>query len=253
MKAKNITLILIYLATGTIYLTAGLSKFAPENIGNLIGPVDIHKIFDSTAFIIFMEFIAVLQVITGALLISLRYSVLGLIIAIPMALGILLFTVIAGFGLTPIINLVLLVSLIYAYLVEKDALKLLLKRKIIGLKESKTYQLYPKDKYAKIALALIALTVVFSFLHNIVLNIFASLAFFFYTANLFQRKDYLFLDKVLIGLFFIIGIITVNAMLLKAIHPKAPYVLFILIPLSISIYILRLVYWRFFTDCKEPS
>src|SRR5699024_10670686 len=94
ISGTDITLIMIYLAAGTVYLTAGLSKLAPENIGNLIGPTDIHKIFDSTAFVIFMEVIAVWQVITGALLLSLRYAVVGLITAIPLALGILVFTII---------------------------------------------------------------------------------------------------------------------------------------------------------------
>ncbi len=256
MKSKisgtDITLIMIYLAAGTIYLTAGLSKLAPENIGNLIGPTDIHNIFDSTAFVIFMEVIAVWQVITGALLLSFRYAVVGLITAIPLALGILVFTVIAGFGLTPIINLFLLVLLIYAYLREKDTIRTLLKRDWSSLNNSASYKLFPIGRYAKIALGLIFLTVLFSFLHNIVLNIATSLAFLFYTANLFQRKNYLFLDYILIGLFLVISMAIVNVILLKEINDKLPYVIFFLIPFGISVYIIRLVS-RFFISRKPTA
>ncbi len=253
ISGTDITLIMIYLAAGTVYLTAGLSKLAPENIGNLIGPTDIHKIFDSTAFVIFMEVIAVWQVITGALLLSLRYAVVGLITAIPLALGILVFTIIAGFGLTPIINLFLLVLLIYAYMREKNTIHKLLKRDWGSLNNSVSYKLFPNGRYAKAALGLILLTVLCSFLHNIVLNIVTSLAFLFYTANLFQRKNYLFLDYVLIGLFLIIGVAVVNAMLLKEIGEKIPYIIFFLIPFGISVYIIRLVYWKFFTSCKPAT
>ena len=251
MNSKNITLTMIYLATGIIYLTAGLAKLSPGNIGNLIGPVDFRKISDSTAFTIFMNGIAILQVVVGALLLSQRYSVLGLIVVIPMALGILIFTIVAGFGLTPIINLFLLLLLIYAYIQEKGAIKSILNKDWkAGIYKSVSFQQFPNTVIPNVALCLIALTVIFSFLDNIVLNITTTLAVLLFTINLFQRKDFLPLDKILIVLFFIISCIIVNGMMLNKMISKGFYIVFLLIPISLLLYLIRLIYWKYLKSKK---
>ncbi|WKZ62422.1 MAG: hypothetical protein QY315_11700 [Saprospiraceae bacterium] len=246
MSSKYITLIMIYLATGIIYLTAGLSKFSPGNIGNLIGPVDYHKISDSTVFLLFMQGIAVLQVVVGALLLSQRYSVFGLIMVLPMSLGILIFTIVAGFGLTPIINLLLLLLLLYAFYLEKEAIRQLFRKDRKGiLFKSPSFQQFPERLVPNIALILIGLTVLVSFLDNIVLNILTTTALLLFTINLFQRKDYIFADKILIFLFLMISSISVNGMLINKMIAKGFYVVFLLIPMGILIYLFRLVYWKF--------
>jgi len=245
MDSKKFTLLMIYLSIGTIYLTAGLSKLAPENIGNLIGPVDAHQIFNSTTGIIFMDIVAVLQIIIGALLLSLRFSFLGLIAAIPLSLGILVFTIVTGFEFTPIINLILLMLLIYAGIQEKVPVSKILKNHYKSFKSAVSYQEFPKARYSKIALSLVALSAIFFFLHNFVLNILVSLAFIFFTINIFQRKDFLTLDKILIVFFLIISTAVVNALLFKNIGGKILLFIFLLIPLGVLIYIIRLIYWKF--------
>lgn len=97
MSSKDFTVLLIRLALGLIYLTAGFSKLAPHLIGNVIGPVDPKMLFDSEFFRVFMLFVAVYQIIAGALLLSQRYSVYGLILLFPIALGIMIFTFVIPF------------------------------------------------------------------------------------------------------------------------------------------------------------
>ena len=143
-------------------------------------------------------------------------------------------------------NLLLLLLLLYAFYLEKEAIRQLFRKDRKGiLFKSPSFQQFPERLVPNIALILIGLTVLVSFLDNIVLNILTTTALLLFTINLFQRKDYIFADKILIFLFLMISSITVNGMLINKMIAKGFYVVFLLIPMGILIYLFRLVYWKF--------
>lgn len=253
MNSKEITHLLIRLMLGITYLTAGLSKLSPDNIGNIIGPVKMEQIFDTPPLALFFQFVAIYQTITGALILSQRYSVIGLILLFPLSTGILLFTIIAGFGLTPIINLILLLLLVVLMSSEKKTIISIMKFNFKSISQSISFQHYHEKRNPIIAFSMIALFFVFIFLHNIILNFIITTALIFFTLNLFQRKDYLLLDKILLGLFFVISFIIINGILLNKLIPKIFYSVFLLIPLGLLLYITRILYWKFSVSGKNKK
>ncbi|TDN87632.1 hypothetical protein DET49_11180 [Salegentibacter sp. 24] len=244
MTSKQATLLLIRLSLGIIYLTSGLSKLAPEHLGNIIGPVGLEKAFSVYGIAIFIDITALIQILVGALCLSQRYAILGLVILFPLSVGIFIFTLVAGFGLTPIINALLLALLLYALVAEKEAVQKLVKFKIQGLRSSNPYLSYSNKKIPDLALILVCLTSVLSFLEGLILNLLATISFILFFINLFQRKDYLFLDYLILATFFLVSFIIVNAMVLNRFIPKAFYVVFFLIPIGFILYMARIIYWK---------
>lgn len=250
MTSKEITTLLIRLALGLIYFTAGFSKLSPDYLGNIIGPVDLSKVYDSPAIESLMIFAAIYQIISGALILSQRYSVLGLLLLFPLAVGILIFTIIAGFGGTPFINGLILLLLIYALVQEKSAVLQILKFNFKTVPTPTAFQMFPNRLLPHLALGLTILTACLSFLDNPVLNVLLSVVLLLFTLNLFQVKKYLPLDKILIILFFMIGFVIINGIVFNKIVPKAFYLVFVLIPFGLLLYIIRLIYAKFAKNKK---
>lgn len=251
MKSKELTTIIIRLTIGLIYLTAGFSKLSPEYLGNIIGPVDLGRIYTSSLIDVLMTIAAIYQIVAGALILSQKYSVVGLILIFPLALGILIFTIFAGFAATPIINLFILLLIIFALFQDKKSVGQILKLNFTAIKSSKSSLQFPNKLLPNVALGLTILTSCLTFLDNPILNILLTFVLLIFTANLFQVKNHLLLDKILFVLFFGIGFIIINGILLNQIIPKAFYSVFALIPLGFLIYLIRLIYWRFSKNKKN--
>lgn len=245
MKSKELTTLIIRLSLGLIYLTAGFSKLSPDYLGNIIGPVDLGKAYESTTIDILMAIAAIYQIISGALILSQRYSVVGLILVFPLALGILIFTIVAGFAATPIINLFILLLLIYALFQEKKSVKQIIKLNFKSITSSNAFQQFPNKLLPNIGLGLTILIIGLTFLDNPILNVLLTVALLLFTINLFQVKNYLLIDKMILVLFFSIGLIIINGILLNQIIPNAFYSVFVLIPFGFLLYLIRLIYWRF--------
>jgi uncharacterized membrane protein YphA (DoxX/SURF4 family) len=111
MKLLDLTALLIRLSVGFVLFSAGFSKLAPDQIGNLIGPVYIPFGSDSIILTAIWYFVALVEVISGALLLSQKFCMPGLLLSCFTFAGILLFTIMAGFGLTILINVFLLMLL----------------------------------------------------------------------------------------------------------------------------------------------
>lgn len=246
MNSKQLTLLLIRLSLGIIYMTSGLSKLAPEYLGNIIGPVNLEKAYESNSIHILMNITAIIQTLLGSLILSQRYSIIGLIFLLPLSVGILIFTIYAGFGLTPIINLLLLLLLIYLLTQEKKSVKKLMNLKIEGYRVSKSYLRFSQKRLSNSAILFIIITALLTFWKSPLVNFTATISLILFLANLFQRKDYLFADYLLLGLFFIIGFIIINGILLNQIIDKAFYSVFLLIPLGFLIYLASLIYRKLF-------
>lgn len=242
MTNTSFTTLMIRLSLGFIYLSAGLGKLAPEHIGWLIGPPDIANFVDWQWLIMIYPLIAIYQIIAGALTLTQRYSLLGLIALVPLSIGILVFTIVAGFSGTPFINAFLLVLNLFALWVEKDAIRKLWQRDFSASDQSATVILFPAKLLPHISLTLILVATGISFFHgSIVLNILITTALLLLTINLFQIREYLWIDKLIIALFFIICCTPINAHYLNKIVPTAYYSVFVLILIGFVLYFLRLI------------
>lgn len=136
MKIALLILLLINCGLGFIYYSAGLSKLAPYEIGNFIGPVDLGAQLQSELIKMMMLLVAVYQFVVGFLILSIRYALIGQIMLLPISFGILIFTIVAGFELTPMINGFLLLCNILILLSERKAIRGILKRDKTFLHES---------------------------------------------------------------------------------------------------------------------
>jgi len=241
MSSKAFTALMIRLSLGLIYLSAGLGKLAPTQIGWLIGPPDIADFVDWQWLIMAYPLIATYQIIAGALTLTQRYSMLGLLTLLPLSIGILTFTLIAGFKGTPFLNAFLLGLNLFALWVEKDAIRKLWQRDFSAFGQSATATIFPAKLLPHISLVLILIATGLSFFHDsIVLNMLVTAALLLLTINLFQVRDYLWVDKLIIVLFFVICFIIINRVYLRAIGGTIQFAS-LLILVGFVLYFLRLI------------
>lgn len=108
-------------------------------------------------------FIAISQVMAGALVLSQRYSVLGLIMLIPMNLGILLVTISQNWAGTPYVDAVFTTLNIFALLYEWNTLKFLLfpEQSSIQL-PLRVNQLFPGTKFPLLIIGIFGISCVLS-------------------------------------------------------------------------------------------
>ncbi|KAB1065114.1 hypothetical protein [Salibacter halophilus] len=242
---KNIISLFFRLVLGFVYLTAGFSKLAPDYIGNVIGPSRVPDELFSACVLYLFYAIAFLQVVAGILVLSLRYAGAGLLLLLPLTLVIFIFTLLAGFGATPLINVVLLGITTFEIYREYYA---------FSNQERVNPFLYYlsgkiKNQYSKkltqiiIGLSVLSLfTVLFPSIH---LNILLSLALGLLTFMLLRLSHLATIDKVLVVLFTLFGLSVLNGIWLKEIDPRFFYKALVLIPIGTIIGLLRMVWYRY--------
>ncbi|PJJ76047.1 hypothetical protein BXY57_1646 [Thermoflavifilum aggregans] len=254
MNSWEFTKILFSLCLGLIYWSAGLSKLAPYHIGNFIGPVDLDKVFNSPVIHIGMILIAAYQVISGTLLLSQKYNFLGVMLSFPMSLGIFLFTAFTGFELTPLINLFLLAMLTYVLLQEKESVSYVIRMRFKdALKNSSHYNIPVNTRMEVIAITISFLIVPLSFfIQGILLPLLASLSLLLFTIQMFQtRKLFLLIDKTLLILVIIDGIMIVNGVYLISLFRPFFIIAFSLIPICFLLYLIRIGYYAYLRSSRR--
>ncbi|MCH7411807.1 hypothetical protein MM239_20640 [Belliella sp. DSM 111904] len=253
MNNRQLTALMIRLALGFIYLSAGLSRLAPEYLGNIIGPVYLPEILKSD-FIIFIWYSsAIYEVIVGSLILSQKYSPHGLLLVIPLSIALLILTIFLGFGATPIFNCFFTIFLIFALIQEKIPYKKILQGDSTALNRSKTPQLYPAKQLSLLSLTLIILTIGLIFWQGYHLNILASLAILGITINLFQFRNYYKTDYFFIFLFFAIAMIALNGNIIKHTLNNFIYWQFGLIGFAMLLFLLRIGISRLIGTAGQKS
>jgi hypothetical protein len=221
MSNHEFTSFLIRLALGFIYLSAGWAKFAPNDLGNLIGPVDISHVTESIVILTTFKLIGFFQMGIGALILSQRYSLIGLLALFPLSLGIFIFTLVAGFGGTLLFNFVFLLMNCYALMIEKENVEKLINTRSFKNFKSVVSEDFPNAALPHMSFVLLYVLLLISFWgSNIILNMLGSgiiLAFF---ANLLQYKKLFVLDKTILILFLLICLITTNGIILNRLIDK---------------------------------
>jgi uncharacterized membrane protein YphA (DoxX/SURF4 family) len=144
MTFKDFNALLIRLFLGYLFTSSGLCKLTNGHFGQLIGPPLLIEQLTPHGLRTFAFFIAISQVMSGALVLSQRYSLLGLIMLVPMNLGILMVTISQNWRGTPYVDAVFTALNLLALLYEWNTLKFLVlpEATILSL-PPKTNQLFP--------------------------------------------------------------------------------------------------------------
>ena len=101
MRLSDIYLLLIRLLLGYVFASAGLCKLTAGQFGQLIGPPTADMLPGLEGI---WGFLATAQVLTGALVLSGRWGLAGLLALLPLNVGILAYTIGNHWMGTPFVN-----------------------------------------------------------------------------------------------------------------------------------------------------
>jgi len=241
MNNQEFTSFLIRLSLGFIYLSAGWAKFAPNDLGNLIGPVDISHVTESVAILTTFKFIGFFQMVIGALILSQRYSLFGLLALFPLSFAMFVFTLVGGFGGTPIFNFIFLLMNCYALIIEKENIKKLIARRNLSNIDSVVSKDFPNEKLPHLSFGLLLILVLTSFWQSgLIINVIGTSFIAVIFLNLFQYKKFNLLDRIILLLFLLICFSVTNGIVINKFIDKFYYSIFYFIFLGFVIYFIRL-------------
>jgi len=246
MTNNHFTALMIRLSLGFIYLSAGWAKLASDYLGHIIGPPDLSSFTHSQILILSQDVVAIFQIIVGALILSQKHSLLGLILLIPLSIGILIFALVAGFGGTPVINLFLLILNLLALTVEKKPIQSIKKFDYSRIFKSEISKLYPQSGLNITSAVLIFIIICGTVYPGNWLNVIATIYILLTTLNLLQFQPVLFIDKIIFFLFFVICFIVINGQFLNSLVPGAYHSVFYLILFGFVLFFIRLGFFRFY-------
>lgn len=159
MTLKDFYALLTRLFLGYIFFSSGLCKLSNGHFGQLIGPPLLVEELEKYQLGGFAIFLAFSQVMTGALILSQRWSLLGLIMLVPMNASILAATISMQWQGTPYVNGFLLILNLIVLLYEWKTLRFFLLPETAAIQlPGNTHRLFPHTSLAisVVAVALVA-------------------------------------------------------------------------------------------------
>jgi uncharacterized membrane protein YphA (DoxX/SURF4 family) len=201
MTFKDVNALLIRLFLGYLFTSSGLCKLTDGHFGQLIGPPLLIDQLTPHGLRGFAFFIAVSQVMSGALVLSQRFSVLGLIMLVPMNLGILAVTISQNWRGTPYVDAVFTVLNLLALLYEWPTLKFLLFPETTSVRiPPKVNQFFPESKLPIILIGLFGIGC-FSSRHSYpVTTVVAASAYALIYLHLFRSQSFMWSYRLVLGL-----------------------------------------------------
>lgn len=140
MPLRDVYLLLIRLLLGYVFASSGLCKLTGGQFGQLIGPPTAMM---APGLAPIWPFLATMQVLVGALVLSGRWGLLGLIGLVPLNAGILAYTVGNHWTGTPLVNGLLLVLNLLALLAEWPWMRGLLVPEMLPTEAPRLVRLFP--------------------------------------------------------------------------------------------------------------
>ncbi|MEZ4905100.1 MAG: hypothetical protein R2822_26805 [Spirosomataceae bacterium] len=191
MTFKDFNALLIRLFLGYLFTSSGLCKLTDGHFGQLIGPPLLIEQLTPHGLRTFGFFIAISQVMTGALVLSQRYSLLGLIMLVPMNLGILMVTISQNWTGTPYIDAVFTSLNLLALLYEWNTLKFLLLPEQTNLRiPSNVNQFFPNNWLAISSIGFLGLACVVSRYSYLATTLVAAFAYVLAYFNVFRSQNF---------------------------------------------------------------
>lgn len=201
MKTKDFYVLLIRLFLGYVFASAGLCKLTDGQFGQLIGPPLLIKQLAQYDLELFGYFIALSQVIVGMMVMSQRYSVLGLIMLVPVNVSILMVTISQNWKGTPYVDAVFVALNVLALLYEWKSLRFLVLPDSTEIKAPpRVNELFPHVWWGTLGIVFGTLGGCLGIWSLPAALAFGSLAFLSMYANVFTFKNYHFLEKIILSL-----------------------------------------------------
>lgn len=166
LPLRDIYLLLIRLLLGYVFASSGLCKLTDGQFGQLIGPPLLIKDLAQHGLAGLGYFLASSQVLIGALVLSGRWSLLGLVSMVPLNAGILAFTLAAHWKGTPFVNGFLLLLNLLALAAEWPTLRFfLLPESTAPAAPAQLIQLWPGWRLPTLTLLLTGSALLAALLH----------------------------------------------------------------------------------------
>lgn len=231
MTFKDFNVLLIRLFLGYVFTSSGLCKLTEGHFGQLIGPPLLIEQLTPHGLRTFGFFIAVSQVLVGALVLSQRYTVLGLIMLIPMNVGILMVTISQNWKGTPYVDAVFTTLNILALLYEWNTLKFLLfpEQTSIPL-PLKTNQLFPAGKLPLLIIGIFGICCITSRYEIYVTSTLATVGYSLAFYHVFTSQQFPLLYRLVIILSFLS---IVSMTWVGLLHKSMPFNPFFLVAIPI--------------------
>jgi hypothetical protein len=172
MNLKDFYSLLARLLLGYVFFSSGLCKLADGHFGQIIGPPFLIADLEPHRLGGFGIFLAFSQVMTGALVLSQRWSLLGLVMLVPMNVSILAATISMGWSGTPYVNGFLLLINLLALMYEWKTLRFFLNPENTATQlPTRTHQLFP-DFWLALGVLLVAFLAAATarFLHPVMIS-----------------------------------------------------------------------------------
>jgi len=211
MSNKDFFVLLIRLCLGYIFLSSGLCKLTEGQFAQLIGPPLLIEQLEEYGLELFGYIIAISQVLIGGLVMTQRFSLIGLIALVPINFGILSVTLSQQWTGTPFVNAFFLGLNIIALIYEYPSLKILLQTKATStLRVPKSIQLFTDWRFPVALLLLLGVGIGASFFSLFWTTLIGSIFFALLGYYLFWAQAYHLLQALVLGCFFICILMITN-------------------------------------------
>jgi uncharacterized membrane protein YphA (DoxX/SURF4 family) len=200
MKTRDFYLLLIRLFLGYVFASSGLCKLSDGQFAQLIGPPYLIKQLAEYDLALFGYFIAYSQVLVGFLVMSQRFSLLGLVMLLPINLSILLVTTSQHWQGTPYVNAFLSLLNLLALLGEWKSLRFFLLPASEVQMPPRVNELFPQSKWAFVGLGLGILAALIAPFWPALTTYPAALAWVAMYVNVFQFTGFRGIEKWILGL-----------------------------------------------------
>ncbi|ULQ57239.1 hypothetical protein KJS94_03375 [Flavihumibacter rivuli] len=202
MTPKDFFLLLVRLFLGYIFLSSGMCKLTDGQFGQLIGPPQLIKLLAKYNLELFGYYVATSQVIIGALAMSQRFSLLGLVAMVPMNASILMVTYSQQWTGTPFVNGFLLLLNLLCLLQDWKVLRLFFAaRRPSEVVIPHAVRAFPATLIPLVMLGLMVVGIAFAPYSYQTARAFAALALILVFVNLFQYPAFLLPEKAILVLF----------------------------------------------------
>ena len=189
---------------GYVFLSSGLCKLTEGQFGQLIGPPLLIEQLQEYGLELFGYIIAISQVVIGGLVMTQRFSLIGLIALVPINFGILSVTLSQQWTGTPFVNAFFLALNIIALLYEYPSLKILLQAETPSTATMpKSIQFFSDWKFPVGLLLLLGVSIGATFLSVFWTTVLGSIFFALLGYYLFRVQAYALLQVLVLACFFI--------------------------------------------------
>jgi uncharacterized membrane protein YphA (DoxX/SURF4 family) len=210
MTFKDFNALLIRLFLGYLFTSSGLCKLTDGHFGQLIGPPLLIDQLTPHGLRTFGFFIAISQVMSGALVLTQRYSLVGLIMLVPMNLGILMVTISQNWQGTPYVDAVFTLLNLLALLYEWNTLKFLLFPETITIQiPPKVNQFFPDTLLPFIIIPLFGMCCFASRYNYVLTTALASVAYLLVYLHVFRSQSFTWPCRFVLGM-SLVAIISVT-------------------------------------------